>query len=121
MEKTMSPSSLTDQYFDSSWQSVDRIPIALMLLKKALHQLETPSASNETGHFPGLAVLQQKLMAYRVLYQHWSQTDLNPRQTEWLSKVQFYLQALEQRIHSLFPSSAPDHFSPISQEIRSPN
>jgi hypothetical protein len=113
--KIMLYSSSTEQYFDSSWQSVERIPIVLLLLQEELHQLETPSALSKTGP-PRLAELQQKLIAYRALHQHWIQADLNPRQTEWLSKIQFYLQALEQRVRSLSPSSVLNHFPPITQE-----
>jgi hypothetical protein len=97
MEKIMLYSSSTEQYFNSFWQSVDRIPIVLLLLQEELNQLETSSAFSETGS-PRLAELPQKLNAYRALHQHWSQANLNPRQTEWLSKMQFYLQALEQRV-----------------------
>ncbi len=43
-------SSLTDQYFDSSWQSVDRIPIVLSLLKEELNQLETVNSTGSPPH-----------------------------------------------------------------------
>ncbi len=67
-------SSPTDQYFDSSWQSVDRIPIVLSLLKEELNQLETAHSSGSPPH--GTTVLQKKLSRYQALYRYWSQMDL---------------------------------------------
>ncbi len=88
-------------YFDSSWQSMERIPIVLLLLKEELHQLEIAHETDLTAHWDHL---QQKLTAYRTLYQHWKQANLNPRQTEWISEMKFYLQAWQQTIFSS-PSS----------------
>ena len=85
------------KYFDSSWQSMERIPIVLLLLKEELHQLEITPETDLLAHWTHL---QQKLIAYRTLHQHWKQTHLNPRQAEWINEMKFYLDALQQTIFS---------------------
>jgi hypothetical protein len=83
--------------FDASWQSMERIPIVLLLLKEELHQLETTPETDLLTHWTHL---QQKLTAYRTLYQYWRQTPLNPRQAEWINEMKFYLDAWQQTIFS---------------------
>ncbi len=89
--------------FNSSWQSVDRIPIVLSLLKEELNQLETANSTDSLYW----TTLQKKLSRYQVLYQYWNQIDLNPRQTEWMADMQFYLQTWQKMVSSSPQLSPP--------------
>ena len=110
-------SSPTDQYFDSSWQSVDRIPIVLSLLKEKLNQLET---ANNTGSLSPGTDLQKKLSRYQALYQLWSQMDLNPRQTEWVANMRFYLQTWEKLVSPSSQLSSPVLLPRVEQKKSAP-
>ena len=97
----------------SSWYSVDRIPIVLLLLKEQLSQWET---SNKTDLSFRLIDLQQKLMTYGTLYYHWNQMNLNPRQIEWIAEIGLHLQALRQMIDSLSRLSSFNLLPPVGQK-----
>lgn len=95
IEKSKVHLSSTAGYFNASWQSVDRIPIVLSLLREELNRLEK---ANSTDLCSYRAELPKKLSSYQRLYQHWSQVDLNLRQTEWIAEIGFYLQTWQQII-----------------------
>ncbi len=94
----------TVHFFNASWQSVDRIPIVLSLLKEELNQLETANSASSPSYGTDL---QKKLSRYQALYQHWSQMDLNPRQTGWVADMRFYLQTWQKMASSLSHLSSP--------------
>lgn len=104
-------------FFHSSWQSVDRIPIVLSLLKEELNHLET---ANRTGLPSHGTDLQKKLSHYQALYQHWSQMDLNPRQTEWVTDMRFYLQTWQKVVSSSSQLSSPVLLPGVDQKKIAP-
>ena len=107
----------TVHFFNSSWQSVDRIPIVLSLLKEELNQLETAHSTGSPSHG---TELQKKLSSYQTLYQHWSQMDLNPRQTEWITDMRLYLQTWQKMLSSLSQLSSPVLFPRVDQKKFAP-
>ena len=103
----------TVHFFNSSWQSVDRIPIVLSLLKEELNQLETANSTGSPSHGTDL---QKKLSRYQALHQHWSQMDLNPRQTEWVADMRLYLQTWQKMLNSLSQLSSPVLLPQVDQK-----
>ena len=107
----------TAHFFNSSWQSVERIPIVLSLLKDELNQLET---AYSTGSLSPWTDLQKKLSRYQALHQHWSQMDLNPRQTEWVADMRLYLQTWQQMLSSLSQLPSPVLLPELDQKKFAP-
>ena len=107
----------TVHFFNTSWQSVDRIPIVLSLLKEELNQLETANSTDSPSHGTDL---QKKLSRYQALYQHWNQMDLNPRQTGWIAEMRLYLQTWQKMVSSLSQLSSPVLLPRVDQKNFAP-
>jgi hypothetical protein len=113
-EKSRVHLSSTAHYFNAAWQSVDRIPIVLALLREELNRLEAAHRADGPSQGTGLP---QKLSSYQTLYQHWHLLDLNPRQTEWVAEIGFYLQTWQRIVSSLsFQSPSPVLLPSIDQK-----